>query len=397
MSVLAILALALLASLAIEAAEAGAARPIGRRPADLALRLAGYALVTAFWFTFSWRPWLAAFSCILTVAILVVVSRLKQGVIGEPLVFSDFALLRQVPRHPELYYTRPLTDPRVAGPIVIGLTGVALWYGIEPSVLPREPSVAVVALLGWPCLLLWLAVSFRSGRPAGWLADRFPKPDLAADCARYGLPATILAYALRWRAEPAPCAPTDAPGTGGVPILVVVQLESFVDPTRLGGPALPVMDTIRRRATHYGRLTVPAHGAYTMRSEHAVLTGRRPDTLGFGLFDPYLSGGGEEPASLARMARAAGYDTLFVHPFHRDFFQRAEVMRNLGFGRLIMEEAFREAPRIGPYVGDEALAGRILAEVDAAHGPLLVFAVTMENHGPWKPSRLPGIDDPLAQ
>jgi hypothetical protein len=158
-----------------------------------------------------------------------------------------------------------------------------------------------------------------------------------------------------------------------------------------------MMDLFRSRAAQYGRLRVPAHGAYTMRTEHAVLTGRDAASLGFGVFDPYLSTGGHEPTSLARLASAAGYETAFIHPFHRDFFQRAQVMRAFGFRRLVMENDFVGAPRIGPYVGDVALGARILSEVRDRQGPLLVFSVTMENHGPWKPGRLPGIDDPLAQ
>ncbi len=399
MTVLAAIVLALLGSLSIEAADGGRTRRIGLRPSDLALRLLGYALLTAFWFCFSWRPWLAAFSCVLTVAILVVVSRLKRAVIGEPLVFSDFALLRQVPRHPELYYTRPLSDPRMAAPIAASLALVALWYWLEPSVLPREPSVALVCLVGLPCLLVGLAAALATGTPGRWLARRFPAPDLAVDCARYGLPCTIIAYGLRWL-HPSPMVPegTPAPAPADpVPVVVLVQLESFVDPTRLDGPPLPFMETIRRRAFVHGRLKVPAHGAYTMRTEHAVLTGRDPRSLGFACFDPYLSGRGDEPESLAARARAAGYATLFIHPFHRDFFRRAEVMRRFGFRRLVMEDDFADARRVGPYIGDEPLAARILTEVAWAGEPVFVFAVTMENHGPWKPGRLPGIDDPLAQ
>lgn len=401
-TLVAALVVALVLSLAVEAAEGGAARPVSRRVGDMALRLGSYAVLTAFWFQFSWRPWLAGFSCILTVAILSVVSRLKRGVIGEPLVFSDFALLRQVPRHPELYYTRPMTDPRMAGPILASLAAVALWYGIESTALPEEPSVAVLAVLGLPLVLGALASAFETGRLSRWLASRFPRPALEADVARYGQPATLMAYASRWRVErrsapapePAPPPPARRPADD---VVVVVQLESFVDPVRLGGPDLPLTDVIRTRAVQYGRLTVPAHGAYTMRTEHAVLTGRNAAGLGFGVFDPYLAGGGDEPTSLARIARAAGFETLFVHPFHRDFFDRAAVVTRLGFERLVMEEAFAGARRVGPYVGDVPLAERILAEVEGRRGRLFVFSVTMENHGPWKPGRLPGIHDPFAQ
>ena len=134
-----------------------------------------------------------------------------------------------------------------------------------------------------------------------------------------------------------------------------------------------------------------------MRSEHAVLTGRPSDSLGFGRYDPYTARSGDEPTSLARLARGRGYETLFLHPFHRDFFRRAKVMEAFGFSDLVMGEAFAEAPRVGPYVGDIALGERLLAEVRARRTPLFLFCVTMENHGPWKPGRLPGLDDPQAQ
>lgn len=399
MMLLASLVAALTLSLAIEAVEGGRAGAISRRFGDLAVRLAGYGLLTVFWFQFSWRPWLAGFSCVLTVAILVVISRLKRAIIGEPLVFSDFALLRQVPRHPELYYTRPLSDPRMAGPIALSLLFVVAWYAIEPTILPAEPSVAVLAVLALPLLLPTLAALSGEGRIAHGLTRLFPRPDLRGDVARFGLPATLIGYALRWRvdrrAEMAPRLPALAREDDAV--VVVVQLESFVDPQRLGGPPLPLMDLIRARADQSGRLRVPAHGAYTMRTEHAVLTGRDAADLGFGLFDPYLTHGGREPTSLPARARDAGFETLFVHPFHRDFFNRAEVVTRLGFDRLVMEDDFAGAARFGPYVSDAALAERVLAEVRERRGALFLFCVTMENHGPWKPGRLPGIDDPLAQ
>ena len=391
------LAVALAGAFAIEAAT-GARRP-SLRPADLALRGVGYAAVAAFWFQFSWRPWLACASCLLTLAILAIVDRLKRKVIGEPPVFSDLALLAQVPRHPELYYTRSVADPRMAGPLLLGLAVVAAWYAIEPAALPEGGRARVAAILGLPAALAALVLAARTPPGRALLRRVFPRPDLTRDVARAGIVATMMGYALRRRdgtAAPAPPAPAPIPDGFGDEIVVVVQLESFLDPARLGGPPLPLMDRIRAEAAQYGRLAVPAHGAYTMRAEHAVLTGCEPESLGFGRYDPYLARGGDEPTSLARLARAAGFATAFVHPFHRDFFDRARVFRRLGFDRLVMEEDFAGAPRIGPYVSDEAVAERILAEVSGA-GRRFVFAVTMENHGPWKAGRLPGIDAPLAQ
>ncbi len=400
MSFLLAAVVAFVLSLAIELGVGDVPGRASRKAGDLAIRLGAYGLILLFWFVFSWRPWLAASSCVLTVAVLHLVSRLKRTVIGEPLVFSDFALLPQVPRHPQLYYVPPITSIRIAGPLLLGLAGVVLWYRIEPSLLPASMGATLAAVTALP---LGLAAAFliaERGPPTGWIARRFPRPDLEADLARYGLPACLIAYALRWRGERARPATVEAHGIvqpRGDDVVVVIQLESFLDPERLGGPHLPLMDLIRARASEYGRLRVPAHGAYTMRTEHAVLTGLGPRDLGFGVFDPYLASGGDEPDSLVRTARRNGYATTFVHPFHRDFFQRARVMEAFGFEALVMEEAFGDARRVGPYVGDAAFGDRVRAEVAARRGPLFLFGVTMENHGPWKPGRLPGIDDPLAQ
>ena len=386
--------------LAIEFGLGDVSARASAKPGDLAVRIGAYGLILLFWFVFSWRPWLAASSCVLTVAILHLVSRLKRAVIGEPLVFSDFALLPQVPRHPQLYYVPPITSPRIAGPLLLSLAGVVLWYRLEPSLLPAGTGLALAGIAALPLALAALFFAADRGPLGRWVARRFPRPDLEGDLTRFGLPACLMAYALRWRAERARPAAVAAPAVVQAPgdaVVVVIQLESFLDPERLGGPHLPAMDLIRARASEYGRLRVPAHGAYTMRTEHAVLTGRGPGDLGFGVFDPYLASGGNEPDSLARAARRNGYATTFVHPFHRDFFQRARVMEAFGFETLVMEEAFGDAPRVGPYVGDAAFGARVRAEIAARRGPLLLFGVTMENHGPWKPGRLPGIDDPLAQ
>lgn len=391
-------ALALAVCLALEVLAGDSLSRASLAPRDLGLRLLGYLLILLFWFAFSWRPWLAGLTCVITVAILIVVSRAKRSVIGEPLLFSDFALLPQVPRHPQLYYIPPLWDPRIAGPVLLTLAVTVLWYRTEPSVLPAATLPRVLALLGLP-LALWLLVKAAPRPPlAGLIARWFPQPDLEADVTRVGLPASLLGYTARAMAggEPVPEAPA-LPNGPGDDVVVVIQLESFVDPERLGGAKLPVMDLFRTRAAQYGRLRVPAHGAYTMRSEHAVLTGRPSDSLGFGRYDPYTSRSGDEPTSLARLARGRGYGTLFLHPFHRDFFRRARVMEAFGFADLVMGEAFTETPRVGPYVGDIALGDRLLAEVRARQTPLFLFCVTMENHGPWKPGRLPGIDDPQAQ
>ena len=116
MTFLAATGVALAICLALEFAWGDSLTRASSAPRDLVLRLAGYLVTLLLWFAFSWRPWLAALTCVASVVALIYVSRAKRGVIGEPLLYSDFALLPQVPRHPQLYYLPPITDLRVAGP-----------------------------------------------------------------------------------------------------------------------------------------------------------------------------------------------------------------------------------------------------------------------------------------
>jgi phosphoglycerol transferase MdoB-like AlkP superfamily enzyme len=91
--------------------------------------------------------------------------------------------------------------------------------------------------------------------------------------------------------------------------------------------------------------------------------------------------------------RAAGYLTICLHPFDRTFYRRDLVMPNLGFDIFLGEEAFAGAKRNGLYIADAEVA-RVAVELMAKHRePIFLFAITMENHGPWRGQAEPGVPD----
>lgn len=389
------------------AAERRAARPEAPPDAWAALpaRAALFGMLYLAWLGAWNRPYLAALASAVTVGAHVFISNRKRELVREPLVFSDYGLLRLVWRHPDLYYTEFMARP----PFLLGAAAfvVALgsWFWLEPSLLPA--GFSLVLLLGVLALASGATVLARHPTVVAWGARLLPYPDLERDVGRWGLLLTLAAYALRWRAETAcppregrPGLPPDLADEASVhPIqVIVVQLESFVDPPRLWAAeqALPGLARTRALAWLHGPLAVPAHGAFTMRSEYAVLTGLAPEDLGFRRFDPYLSTRGATPPTLASRLKARGFSTIFLHPFRAAFFDRARVVPRFGFDRLLFEENFPDEERYGPYVSDAALARRILAET-AGGAPALAFAVTMENHGPWLAGRLADEPDPVRQ
>ena len=107
--------------------------------------------------------------------------------------------------------------------------------------------------------------------------------------------------------------------------------------------------------------------------------------------------------SLAWQMRARGYRTICVHPFDRRFYGRDVVLGNLGFEVFLGEEAFPGAARNGLYIADVEIA-RLCIELLHSERALFLFAITMENHGPWNlgPERRTEMDlapglPPMAQ
>lgn len=316
-------------------------------------------------------------------ALLAVASNAKHSMLGEPLLFSDLALVGAVFRHPQFYLSAVPYWQRItaAGAGIVLLAAV-----IRFSVADIAPHLRGIVLL-------------TGGLGAVALSLRVPPwrrlarvPDADADTRRLGLLPVLLLYWLRWRAErdPEACPRVERPDVQNAPeLVVVVQCESFADPVELFGDpalALPGLAAARGAAWQWGNLHVSGFGAYTMRTEYGVLFGRDEDVLGFRRYDPFLTATGEGSYALPARLRADGgnWRGQFVHPHDMRFYGRDRIMPAGGFAELVGEERFvPPGPGEGRYVTDAAMADEIMALAEKAAQPTLLYAVTIENHGPW--------------
>lgn len=373
-------------------------RPRGRRPRrwqGLLLHLFFTTQLFGVFLAGSGSFPIAAAFVVASVALFTITSNAKHAMLGEPLLFSDLALIAGLFRHPRFYFTAISVRLRVALVIAAPFLLMLLAWLFVPRAAPHVLGLGM-AMLG--AAALWLLL--RSGACAV-LAQT---PDVEADVARYGLIATILLYWLRWRATPNPpiCPPlameemrTGAlPGADAPDIIVVVQCESFADPVELTGQrdtALAGLSRARSSAWQWGDLAVSGFGAYTMRTEYGVLFGRGEAALGFRRYDPFLTAHGETSYALSARLSRVGYGCLFVHPHDMRFYGRDRLMPAIGFDRMIGEESFPTVPREqGRYVDDRTLGAHVGELIDAATQPTLIYAVTMENHGPWIQDQLAG-------
>ncbi len=314
---------------------------------------------------------------------LTAISNAKRKVLGEPLVFSDVALVGAVFQHPQFYVSalRPWQFAVLGGGFVSLIAAVALFS--SAALAPRLAGAALALVAG-----LGLGILLRMKRWRG-IAEA---PDPEINVRDHGLIASLLVHWHYWRkvTDPAPC---DAPKIAGQSrqLVVIVQCESFTDPAALFDQpelALPGLESARNLAWQKGRLLVPGFGAYTMRTEYGVLFGRDEAALGLRRFDPFLTAGGETSWALPNRLDDSEWASWFVHPHDLRFYGRDRLMPPAGFTALIGEDSFAApAPEEGRYVTDAAIAERIIELAQDRTRAGLIYAVTIENHGPWPPGK----------
>jgi phosphoglycerol transferase MdoB-like AlkP superfamily enzyme len=370
---------------------------LGGSRAALPGRAAVFLLMLGLWLGLFGRFWFALGASLITLAILVAISNAKHRALYEPLVFSDFAFILPMLRHPALFYIE-----RREGLALIGITAllvavIAIWVGVEPRSIPVP---AQLALLAGEAGLLGLAAFAIPWPRALTFAD---PTDPRRTVRRFGLALSLPTAWLRWQGEgrrPLPEMPAPTPGPD-VDAVIVVQSESFMDLRRIGiATELPEFDRLRPRALAHGLLEVPCFGAYTLRPEVSAITGLGAGEQSFDGLHPYLRPRRFAPASLAAALRRQGWRTVFLHPYDETFFRRREAIPALGFERFIGQRDLPEAERSGYYITDDAVARVIEDELRRAQADgvrLFLVCVTMEAHDPFRPGRVPGKDAPLQQ
>jgi hypothetical protein len=326
------------------------------------------------------RPWFAMAIGLAFLMLLVQVSNAKFHSLREPFVFQDFEYFTDAIRHPRLYI--PFLGWWKFALIVVAVSA-ALAIGLWLEAAPAE-RFSLSGQLGEVMLLLIagsVLVIFSNDGP-----ELVFSPD--ADLQRLGFLGCLWAYAC---AEKSPMRlPKLLPDLASLsperPDLLVVQSESFFDPRSyfpgIRSDVLAEFDQLNLESICHGQLQVPAWGANTVRSEFAFLSGVTEEMLGVHRFNPYRQILKAEVFSVARELKAVGYRTVCIHPYSASFYGRDKVYPHLGFDEFIDDRSFVGAERFGPYISDRAVAEKAKSLIASADGPIFVFLITMENHGP---------------
>jgi hypothetical protein len=362
----------------------------------------------------SYRPIFSATATLIVFAGIVVANNAKYAILREPLVFSDFRLLREAVNHPALY-VRYIGLWKILGVSFAAILSIVGAVFLEPPIVERVHPDDFIPAIVYLATVLGLIYAIVRGPLRGTfvaLLRKFgPTTNVTEDIDKLTLVVCLIFYFFLAGESDGP-APAAAPPKKAAspkvvnrarpdakrfldhrgPDIVAVQSESFFDARRLHGVVprdlLSHYDRRAAEACYSGRLSVPARG-YTMRTEFAFLSGLPNAALGYHRFNPYLQLCKQPVWTIAQSLRGLGYRTVCIHPFHASFFDRQEVIPNLGFDTFLDIESFADAASFGPYISDQAVAERICKVLgEKPDQPVFIFAITMENHGRWERGRL---------
>ena len=175
-----------------------------------------------------------------------------------------------------------------------------------------------------------------------------------------------------------------------MPNIVVVLLESFVDPTDINflkTSSDPIPNFHELEANYStGHMTVPVVGAGTANTEFEVLTGMGLQFFGTGEY-PYKTILKETDCeSIASDLSKLGYGTHVVHNNGGNFYSRANAFSMMGFDTFTSKELMNitEYTPLGSWPTDDILVDETIKSMDATPDQQdLVYTITVQGHGDY--------------
>ncbi|MFE5322733.1 LTA synthase family protein [Paenibacillus sp. NPDC056579] len=183
------------------------------------------------------------------------------------------------------------------------------------------------------------------------------------------------------------------PFQGKQPNVIFIMNEAFWDPTLLPNvqfseDPIPTVHKLQKESTS-GYLLSPQFGGGTSNVEFEVLTGQSMSFLPDGSV-PYQQYINKPVPSLASYFETQGYKSMGIHSYEGWFWNRENVYKQLGFQSFMSKDQFDNPEYKGTFISDDEVSRQIIKQVDETEKPMFIYAVTMQNHGPYDDNRYGG-------
>ncbi len=347
------------------------------------------------------------------VLLLGLVNMYKLQFLGEPFYPWDIVFYKLV-----IELLPLLTKETGVLPLIILFVGLLLFVGIR-FVLPKfKLKLRYRAPLALLSLAIIASVAFYQATPASAVLKSLDIQNIVWRQDRnYDINGFLLSYLMNTQTifistpegynqtnvaklvdELKNMQPADVPAfaqSNTKPNIIIVMNEAFWDPTLLSSVTFSEdpLPTVRRLQTEHASswLLSPAIGGYTCNVEFEALTGFSNAFLPTGAV-PYQQYINKPIPSMASVLQKRGYYPVAIHPFHKWFWNREKVYQHFGFEKFIGLEDFKNAPNRGAYKADTAVSQKIIEQVNESEKPVFIYAVTMQNHGPYEANRYQSVD-----
>lgn len=176
------------------------------------------------------------------------------------------------------------------------------------------------------------------------------------------------------------------------PNVIVVQLESFMDPSHVKELSfnmnpIPNFTKLKEECSS-GFLTMPAIGAGTANSEFEVLSGFDVAYFGAGEYPYKTVLGSTTCETMVTQFKKLGYSTHAMHNHDGTFYDRYIVYKNLGFDTFTpMEYMYDVEHTQKNWEKDNVLTGEIMKTLKSTEDKDFIFTVSVQGHGRY-PSEL---------
>lgn len=387
------------AALALQPGDFGTLlRNLARQPLLLLLNVLPALLATLLLWFLCKNPFFSAAGGGLLIDILSYVNLVKTGCRNDPLVPADLSLLREAltaTREYSLDLHRPLLIGIFLLAAVVAAAG-CFFRCPFPRRIFRAAGAAAALFAG----VLSMTLLYTSDTLYASFVPEVDKANVPLTYENCGFPYCFLANAGRYSVKkPADYFPEEAEKLAASdrkvyrapsvqPNVVFIMCEAFSDLSEEAAfswtaeedPLYGFRQAAASERAVSGHLIVNNFGAGTANTEFDVLTGISTERLGVNsAFRTVRRNLNSLPRTFAR----AGYETYFLHPGYRWYYNRESVYSYLGIEDCVFADAFSAQDYKGPTVSDAAFLDRLIADLEvrlSGDAPVFAFGVTIQNH-----------------
>lgn len=174
------------------------------------------------------------------------------------------------------------------------------------------------------------------------------------------------------------------------PNIIVVLLESFIDPTEVNylnfsKDPIPAFRSLTEKYSS-GYLTVPVVGAGTANTEFEILTGMSMQYFGTGEYPYKTILKQTDCESIASDLSKIGYGTHVVHNNGGNFYSRTNAFSMMGFDSFTSKELMdiRKYTPLGSWPTDDILIDETIKALDSTKDQSdFVYTITVQGHGDY--------------